>query len=68
MRLDPFERGLHKLSAKYWNGPIRVRMKSGLMSQDGVVMLSETSPCESPLLLILSIIPKQNKSARVSIV
>jgi len=38
------------------------------LSQVGAVLLSETSPRESAPLLILSIIPKQNKSARVSIV
>jgi len=61
MRSDPFERGLQKLFMKYLNVPIGVRMKSWPLSQVGAVLLSETSPRESAPLLILSIIPKQNK-------
>ena len=68
MRLDPSESRLHKLSVKYLNAPNEVRMKSWALLQVGAVLLSETSPRKAAPLLILSIIPKQNKSMCVSIV
>jgi hypothetical protein len=45
---DPFESRLHKLSVMSLNSPIGVRMRSGPLSQVGVVLLSESSPRESP--------------------
>ena len=80
MRPDPFESRLDKLSMKYLYAPNGVRMKSWQPSQVGAVLQSESnlresfslsvfcSLRESFSLLVFSLVPKQNKSARVSMV
>jgi len=40
---DPYETRLHKLSTKYLNVPIRVRMRPWCPSQVGAVLQSESS-------------------------
>jgi hypothetical protein len=68
MSPDPFESRLDRLSMKYLNAQNGVRMKSQRSSQVVAVLQPETSPHDLSPLLILPIIPKQNKSTRVSIV
>ena len=68
MWLDLCKSRLHKLSMKYLNAPNGVRMKSWTLLQVGAIVLSKTSPRKAAPLLILSIIPKQNKGTRISIV
>ena len=68
MRLNPSESRLHNISMKYLNAANGVRMKSWALLQVGAVLLSKTSPRKAAPLLILSIIPKQNKSTCIYIV
>ena len=68
VRPDPFERRLDKLSRMSKISRIGVRMKSGWPFEVGAVQQSESNARESAPLLILAIIPKQNKSARVSMI
>ena len=66
--LDPLETRLDKVSMKYLNAQNGVRMKPWRPSQVVAVLQSESSARNAPLLVIHSIIPEYNKSARVSIV
>ena len=66
--MDLLESRLDRLPVQSKNSQIGLHMKSWQPSQFVVALQFEFSPLESPPLLIISIIPKQNKSARVSIV
>ena len=66
VRSDPLESRLDKLSMKYLNGPIRVCIRPWRPSQVVVFLQSEYSPRESFSFSVLSLIHKQNNSARVS--
>jgi hypothetical protein len=68
LNLDPSKNRLDKFSIKCLHAQNGVRMKSWRLLKVGVVLLSKSSLPQSPMLLILSIIPKQNKSARITIV
>jgi hypothetical protein len=68
VRPDPFESRLDKLVVKHLNAPVGAHMKSQRPPQVGSILQFKSSPRKSSSLLILSMIPKQDKSTCVSII
>jgi hypothetical protein len=68
LRFDAYEIRLQEISRKYLHARIEVYTWSGQTSQVVAVLESECHPRESNHVSFLSVIPKQQKRAHVSIV